>query len=76
MDFTHDKLEDGRSIRLLSVIDDFNREGLGIEVDPLLLLPKCLWNFHKHELEIHHLYYDTFGNETPKRIRSCLGLVY
>src|SRR6056297_1807385 len=33
MDFMHDQLNDGRSYRLLNVIDDYNREGLGIEVD-------------------------------------------
>jgi len=33
MDFMSDKLGDGRSFRLLNVLDDFNREGLGIEVD-------------------------------------------
>lgn len=33
MDFMHHKLTDGRSFRLLNVIDDHNREGLAIEVD-------------------------------------------
>ncbi|MVA59650.1 IS3 family transposase [Agrobacterium vitis] len=33
MDFMADRLEDGRQFRLLNVLDDFNREGLGIEVD-------------------------------------------
>ena len=28
-----DRLDDGRAFRLLNVLDDFNREGLGIEVD-------------------------------------------
>ena len=33
MDSMHDQLSDGRSIRLFNVIDDFNREGLCIDVD-------------------------------------------
>ena len=33
MDFMADRLADGRQVRLLNVLDDFNREGLGIEVD-------------------------------------------
>ena len=28
-----DRLGDGRAFRLLNVLDDFNREGLGIEVE-------------------------------------------
>lgn len=33
MDFMHDALSDGRGYRLFNVLDDFNRQGLGIEVD-------------------------------------------
>jgi putative transposase len=33
MEFMADQLADGRSIRTLNVLDDFNREGLCIEVD-------------------------------------------
>lgn len=33
MDFMHDQLSDKRSYRLFNVIDDHNREALGIEVD-------------------------------------------
>lgn len=33
MDFMHDRLSDGRAFRLLNVIDDHNREGLGLEAD-------------------------------------------
>ena len=33
MDFMHDTLQSGRSYRVFNVIDDFNREGLGAEVD-------------------------------------------
>ena len=33
MDFMHDPLRDGRRFRLFNVLDDHNREALGIEVD-------------------------------------------
>ena len=33
MDFMHDQLSDGRSFRAFNVIDDHNREALGIEID-------------------------------------------
>ncbi len=33
MDFMHDQLNDRRSYRLFNVIDDYNREALGMEVD-------------------------------------------
>ncbi len=39
IDFMHDRLADGRSFRTFNVLDDYNREGLGIEVD--LSLPSA-----------------------------------
>ena len=33
MDFMSDQLVDGRGLRTFNIIDDYNREGLGIEVD-------------------------------------------
>ena len=33
MDFMSDRLGDGRAFRLLSILDDLNREGLAIDVD-------------------------------------------
>ena len=39
MDFMSDSLNDGRAIRTFNVIDDYNREALGIEVD--LSLPSA-----------------------------------
>jgi putative transposase len=45
MDFMHDQLGDGRTFRLFNVIDDYNREGLAIEVDlslPALRVTRAL----------------------------------
>ena len=33
IDFMHDRLGDGRALRTFNVLDYYNREGLGIEVD-------------------------------------------
>ena len=33
MNFMHDQLSDQRRYRLLNIIDDYNREGLAMEVD-------------------------------------------
>ena len=42
MDFMHDQLSDGRNFRVSNVIDDFNREGLAIEVDFSLPAPRVI----------------------------------
>ena len=38
----HCRAVDGRAFRLLNVLDDFNREGLGIEVDFSLLAERVI----------------------------------
>lgn len=45
MDFLHDQLADGRSFRVLNVLDDYNRQGLGMEIDlslPSARVIRCL----------------------------------
>ena len=48
MDFMHDQLVDGRNIRTLNVIDDFNREALGIEVDFSLPSERVIRTLEQH----------------------------
>ena len=66
MDFMHDQLQNGRSFRLFNVIDDFNREALGIEVD--FSLPS--------ERVIRALNQISEWRGKPKAIRCDNGPVY
>ena len=43
MDFMSDALEDGRSFRTFNVLDDYNRECLGIDVDFSLPSSRAPW---------------------------------
>jgi len=43
IDIIHNQLWDVRSIRLFNVIDDFNRENLGIEFDFPLRVARLVW---------------------------------
>ena len=47
MGFMLDQLSNRRSIRLFNVIDDFNREALGIEVDFSLPLERVMRSFEQ-----------------------------
>ena len=56
LDFTTDSLTDGRKFRTLNVVDDYNREALGVEVDYSLpaqrvirLLDRLISHFGKPE---------------------------
>jgi len=48
MDFMHDQLADSRSYRLFNVVDDFNREGVAIEVDFPLPASRVVRVFDTH----------------------------
>ena len=41
IDFLHDQLDDGRPFRLPNVINDFNREAVGMEADVSLVSSAC-----------------------------------
>ncbi len=66
MDFRADRLEDGRAFWLLNVLDDFNREGLGIEVD--FSLPA------EHEIRSLDRIIEWRGKPAPIRGRQWPGI--
>jgi putative transposase len=47
LDFMHDTLANGKTIRTLNVIDDFNREALSITVDPSLPAQRVIRELNK-----------------------------
>jgi hypothetical protein len=51
----HDQLSDGRSIRLFNVIDDFNREGLCIDIDFSLPSERVVRSFKSLNGAAHRL---------------------
>ena len=59
MGFMADRLGDGRVFRLLNMLDDFNHEGLGIEVDFSLLAERV----------VHSLNWITEWRGKPKAMR-------
>jgi len=67
MDFMHDQLEDGRCFRLFNVIDDFNREALGIEIDFSLPAERVIRALEQ--------IIEWRGNDLPPDIRTSLKLV-
>lgn len=66
LDFVHDSLIDGRSLRVLNIIGDFNRESVAVEVDTSLL---ALRGIRALERAI-----DVFGK--PLVLRSDNGLEF
>jgi putative transposase len=71
MNFMADRFEDMRGFRLLNVVDDFNRQGLGIEVDFSLLATRvtrtldCIFEWRGTLLAIR-------VDNGPEYISDCL----
>jgi len=52
MDFMSDSLTDGRSFRTFNVLDDVNREGLGIDVDLSLPSMRVIRSLEQRRIHI------------------------
>ena len=63
MDFMHDVLESGRKVRVLNIIDDFNREALAVEAA----------YSHNSQSVIEQLEIITITRDKPQRIRVDNG---
>lgn len=37
---------------------------------------RCGWNFHKHELEVHHLHYNSLGRESSQDLAVVCSLCH
>ena len=76
MDFMYDQLQNGRCIRILNVIDDFNREGLGMEIDFSLPSERVIraleqiieWRGHPQEIRC--------DNVLPTKSTHCVRQKY
>lgn len=66
MDFMHDQLADRRSFRAFNVIDDFNREGLGTQINVSLPALRVIQAFDRI----------TQWRELPLQIRCDNGPEY
>ncbi len=62
MDFMADRLSDGRVFRLLNLLDEFNQEGLAIDVDLSLPAERVIgslsriieWRGHPDSIRVHN----------------------
>jgi putative transposase len=63
MDFMHDQLSDGRSFRILNVIDDFNREALSMEIDLSLPAERVMRALDQVRAGVHQHQADTVGRK-------------
>ena len=62
-DFVHDKLQSGRKIKALTIVDEFNREAITVQLEPRINSTKLLQIFNQLKYE--------YG--LPKFIRSDNG---
>lgn len=71
MDFMADRLADGRQFRLPNVLDDFNREGLGIEIEFSLPGERVVRSLHRI-IEWHGKLLAIRVDNGPKYVSSTL----
>jgi putative transposase len=78
-DFVHERTQDGRALRVMTVLDEYSRECLAVEVGRRLnsrnVIATFARLFHEHGVS-EHIRSDNGSEMTAKEVRKFLGMLH